>query len=78
MITIMPQCMDCKHLTRGGSLTCAAYPEGIPRTILLNEWDHRKPQPGDHDIQFAAMPGRRHYLDDYEESVRGGSGPLKR
>jgi len=31
---------------------CNAYPEGIPKAILTNKVDHRKPYRGDHGIQF--------------------------
>jgi hypothetical protein len=43
-------CMECRHVL--GARRCAAYPDGIPREILLEEYDHRKPFPGDNGIQF--------------------------
>ena len=48
---IKPQCHDCKHWT-GGTLTCKAFPEGIPLGILMNTIDHRKPIEGDGGIIF--------------------------
>jgi hypothetical protein len=51
--TEQPICNKCKHRSR--SIYCAAYPEGIPRSILLNEQDHTKPINGDHGIQFEAI-----------------------
>ena len=48
-----PICNKCKHRSRG--IYCVAYPEGIPRSILLNEQDHTKPIKGDHGIQFEAI-----------------------
>lgn len=45
---VWPQCLLCKHRPRGVSQdVCRAYPAGIPREILANYADHRKPQEGD-------------------------------
>lgn len=45
------QCESCKYWT--GTSICAAFPEGsIPHDILFNLYDHRKPFPGDHGIQW--------------------------
>lgn len=41
MTTIVPQCMDCKHL-KDGTLTCPAFPKGIPMNVLSNKVDHDK------------------------------------
>lgn len=58
-MTIIPQCVDCIHLNRDSQPpTCAAFPDGIPDKILLNEVDHRQPVKGDHGVQFVALPGR--------------------
>ena len=50
------QCFQCKHVDwnkKGAdSLTCDAFPEGIPNTILYGEVDHTLPYAGDHGIQF--------------------------
>jgi hypothetical protein len=49
-------CVYCAH--RIESTTddlwpcCKAYPDGVPSEIVDNDWDHRKPQPGDNGIQF--------------------------
>jgi hypothetical protein len=45
------QCAHCKHKSEDGE-ACAAFPEGIPDEILLNQHDHRDPFPGDHGIRF--------------------------
>lgn len=45
------QCANCTQRHAGG-LTCNAYPGGIPVSILTNERDHRRPQPGDMGILF--------------------------
>ncbi len=32
--------------------TCAAYPDGVPDHLLLDQADHRRPYPGDGGILF--------------------------
>jgi hypothetical protein len=63
-IGMRPICVDCVHFRRGGSskpgvwgLYCDAYPDppGIPDAILFTQVDHRKPQLGDHGVQFQAI-----------------------
>ena len=47
-----PMCVYCKHRI-GVSVTCEAYPEGIPEEIFFtSEIDHREPYEGDDGIQF--------------------------
>lgn len=48
-------CIYCTHLKRGA--VCAAFPSGIPETILYAETDHIEPIPGDNDIQFEQRKG---------------------
>ena len=48
---IKPQCHHCRHWTVG-TLTCKAFPEGIPQGVLMNVIDHRKPIEGDGGIVF--------------------------
>ena len=38
------QCATCKHMIPF-TLTCEAYPDGIPKEILHGEWDHTEPYP---------------------------------
>ena len=48
------QCYDCKHYE--GIFTCPAFPDGIPKVIFLDEFDHREPYPGDHGVRFESVP----------------------
>lgn len=50
----LPLCALCTRYRRGA--TCAAFPDGIPKAILTNEHDHRRPYGGDNGIQFKRAP----------------------
>lgn len=49
-----PLCIVCQRLrpSGDGSLSCAAFPEGIPTELLEGKADHRRPFPGDREIRF--------------------------
>lgn len=61
-IDMPPICHYCARLrprARGQwGLFCDAFPDGIPETIIQTQVDHRKPYPGDHDLQFLARSPR--------------------
>ena len=50
------QCLQCSHfLGRGDKrfgFVCEAFPKGIPDEIVTGQFNHTKPYPGDHGIQF--------------------------
>lgn len=51
----VPACNRCRHFHRTTSvatLTCDAFPDGIPNPIALGDNDHSGPFPGDHGICF--------------------------
>lgn len=51
-------CHNCRHL-KAGTITCTAYPEGIPVQIASGETDHLVARPGDHGILFEPKPGAK-------------------
>jgi len=51
-MTVIPICLQCRHLGKSGPMSCAAFPNGIPNPILLMDHDHREPYPGDHGIRY--------------------------
>jgi hypothetical protein len=38
-------CRDCKHYNREKPFTCKAFPDEIPRGIIIGKIDHSKPLP---------------------------------
>ncbi len=66
-------CIYCKHFDRnrdGESLTCAAFPGGIPGAILHSKHDHRLPHDGDNGVQFEVQTGKQPQLDKLLTLVR--------
>lgn len=53
---IMSQCFFCKHAILGTS-NCAAFPDGIPLAIGINQHDHRNEFPNDNGITFERKEG---------------------
>ena len=50
----LSQCAYCTWKI-AGEAKCPAFPDGIPRLILINAADHRKPFTGDNGIRFVGM-----------------------
>jgi hypothetical protein len=55
-----PICVFCSHWHRVNlnGMTCEAYPEGIPKDIILNRQDHRQHLPDDQNIKFNPIDQR--------------------
>jgi hypothetical protein len=55
-IALEMPCMSCRFfdhkVLEADGFVCKAFPEGIPDEILMSDFDHRTPYPGDNDIQF--------------------------
>lgn len=50
------QCMACARFVKE-SLTCQAFPQGIPPRISLGGDDHRQRAKGDHGLRFQQAEG---------------------
>lgn len=59
------QCLICGH-RQGDTMTCAAYPEGIPDLIARGHVSHGVPRPGDRGLQWVRVP------DGTRKRLRGG------
>ena len=47
------QCKNCQNLNMAtDELTCTAFPNGIPKEILIGEFDHTKEYKNDNNIRF--------------------------
>jgi len=55
MLHLPPLCQACRHYHSGTTLSCAAYPDGIPGDILSGNIRHVIPCSGDHGIQFGKL-----------------------
>ena len=54
------QCATCKnHIPR--TVTCKAFPNGIPREIKSGQFDHSKPHPQDNGILYEPEENRKPY-----------------
>jgi hypothetical protein len=49
-------CHTCVHQYASGS-SCTAFPDGIPAVVLLGDFVHTKPYPGDRGVQFKQKGG---------------------
>jgi hypothetical protein len=66
-------CNGCarRHVERGAA--CDAFPNGIPASILVGNYDHRNAFDGDGGIRFALAP---QYADFSEQINSAPSGAL--
>ena len=57
-VPIIP-CGNCKHLILNNTRTCKAFPDGIPKDILIGVNNHTEPFKGDNGIQFEPIDSPR-------------------
>jgi hypothetical protein len=67
----IPQCSICIHFdpSRRDITACAAFPDGIPGDIILNEIDHRDPVEGDHGVRFEPEEGAQSPFEEPEPTL---------
>lgn len=71
---IVTPCLECRHKDYGAP-TCAAFPSGIPKQILLGILDHTKPVKGDSGIIKQPIPVHReglHLTASIDQRLRRG------
>jgi hypothetical protein len=61
-------CLSCANRKDDGN-TCAAFPDGIPDTILAFGGDHRESVPGDHGVIFKLDTDKQQLFDDWLEKA---------
>ena len=68
-------CAYCRHFNSEERMktVCEAFPNGIPREIAFDGFDHHLPYPGDHGIRFDPDPSSaiamRRYGEDRQAAV---------
>ncbi len=68
-------CQTCVHYYQnspGDLLTCEAFPDGIPDTILSGIEDHRRSFPGDQGVMYEPMHSPE-IISRNEEEIRIGT-----
>lgn len=61
------QCATCKnHIPF--TLTCKAFPQGIPSEIMWGEWDHREAYPGDSGIRYDPVNPEKPVAPDHSKN----------
>jgi hypothetical protein len=63
---LLSQCACCRHKVRGAR-ACAAFPEGIPTAVLINQVSHAEPIEGDNGIRLDPVEVSR---DSFERMTR--------
>jgi hypothetical protein len=48
------QCDDCMY-RKAGTVTCEAFPKGIPIAIITGAWDHRAEWEGDGGMRYVPL-----------------------
>ena len=68
-----PMCMVCARYRRNANtLSCDAFPGGIPTAIVESRADHRKPYPGDGGKRFVIRDEDRNTSPENLPGLLGG------
>ncbi|MBD8498867.1 hypothetical protein [Paenibacillus arenosi] len=61
-------CVFCKHLNRAerGKMTCAAFPNGIPKDIHELKFIHTSPYPGDNGVLYERVSESYDYFNYFK------------
>lgn len=63
-----PQCWMCTRNPNRDK--CDAFPDGVPLIIQTNEFDHRRPFPGDNGIRFSPVDDNADALNKQQWDVK--------
>lgn len=65
-------CIFCKHFNRDEreNMTCAAYPNGIPKEIQELKVIHTEPYPDDNGIQYEPLSDKQDYFKYFKGEIR--------
>ncbi len=65
-------CTFCKYLNRSelGTMTCIAFPNGIPKDIQELKVIHNSPYPGDNGIRYEKLSEKNDYFKYFNGELR--------
>jgi len=65
-------CIFCKHFNRDelGTMSCMAFPNGIPSEIQEVKVIHNKPYPSDNGIRYEPLSPKNDYFNFFSGDTR--------
>lgn len=72
VMDITVPCVFCKHFNRDdrGTMSCMAFPTGIPIDIQELKVIHTATYPGDNDIQYEPLSEKHDYFNYFKGETR--------